>query len=131
MHRDKRHLGKRSFPGRLTLEQWLAMPWRSRIKLIRRAQADLLGSFRYCTDKRCRRHRLCVSADPAMCWDRIQRLRRGPRGRMVTPKTMHREWYRLTCLNHLYVEDGRIACAREHSSAPATRLRSLGGLRRV
>ncbi len=71
MHRDKRHLGKRSFPGRLTLEEWFAMPWRSRIKLIWRAQADLLGSFRYCADKRCRRHRLCVSDDPEACWKRI------------------------------------------------------------
>ena len=119
MHRDKRHLGKRSFPGRLTVEQWLEIPWRSRIKLIWRAQADLLGSFRYCADKRCRRHRLCVSDDPEMCWKKIQRIRRGSRRTMVMPKTMYREWDRLNQLNHLYMKDGRVMCAREHLSAPA------------
>ena len=71
MRRDKRHKGKRSFPGRLTLEEWLMIPWRERTRLIWRAQADLLGSFRYCTDKRCRRRRLCVSDDPESCWKKI------------------------------------------------------------
>ena len=110
--------GKCCFPGRLTLEQWLAIPWRSRIDLIWRAQADLLGSFRYCADKRCRRHRFCVSDDPEMCWKKIRRLRRGSRPRMVMPKTMYREWDRLNRLNHLYVKDGRVECAGEDLFPP-------------
>ncbi|MFY9696404.1 MAG: hypothetical protein WA776_13975 [Xanthobacteraceae bacterium] len=93
--------GKRSFPGRRTLEEWLAIPWRARTKLIWRAQGDLLGSFRYCADKRCCRHHLCVSDNPEACWKKIQRLRRGSRPRMVMPKTMHREWDRLNRLEQL------------------------------
>ncbi len=118
MHRDKRHMTRRSFPGRLTLEQWLMIPWGRRIRLIWRAQADLLGSFRYCTNKRCRRHRLCVSDDPETCWKKIQRLRRGPRGTMVMPKTLRAEWYRLTLLNHLYQENGRVGNTREDARQP-------------
>ena len=120
MHRDKRHMTKRSFPGRVTLEEWLALPWRARMKSIGRAQADLIGSFRYCADKRCRRHRMCVSDDPETCWKKIQRQRRGTRIRMVMPKTMNREWYRLTQLNHLYLENGRVGHTREDASVPAT-----------
>jgi hypothetical protein len=33
----KRALGKRNFPGRLTLEEWLTVPYRERIDLIWRA----------------------------------------------------------------------------------------------
>jgi len=94
--------GRRSFPGRLTLEEWLVIPWGERIALIARAQADLLGSFRYCTDKPCRRHRRCVSDDPETCWKKIQHVRKGARIRMVMPKTMRREWDRLRRLNRLY-----------------------------
>ena len=95
MQRDKGSLGRRSFPGRLTLEEWLAMPWGKRIALIWRAQADLLGSFRHCTDKSCRRHRMCVSDDPEACRKRLSRLKK------VMPKTLRNEWARLDRLNHL------------------------------
>jgi hypothetical protein len=83
--------GKRSFPGRLTLEQWLETPGDTRWKLIRRAQADLLGSFRHCADKRCRRGRACCSDDPLEC---VRRLRHW-RGRKPEPKTIWRAWARL------------------------------------
>ena len=46
---------KKSYPGRLTFEQWQAVPFLKRIALVRRAQCDLLGSFRFCADKKCRR----------------------------------------------------------------------------
>jgi hypothetical protein len=44
------HIGRRSFPGRLTLEEWLAVPFGKRMALVWRAQCDLLGSFRFCTN---------------------------------------------------------------------------------
>jgi hypothetical protein len=49
----KRALGKRNFPGRLTLEEWLTVLYRERIDLIWRAQCDLLGSFRFCAANPC------------------------------------------------------------------------------
>jgi hypothetical protein len=52
----------RCFPGRLTLEEWLVA--RFRWRLIQRTQADLLGSFRYCVNKRCRRVRACCNDRP-------------------------------------------------------------------
>ena len=89
------HIGKRSFPGRLTLEEWLAVPWRKRIPLIWRAQSDLLGSFRSCAKKRCRRLRACCSDDPQACRQRLWRLKK------VVPKTLRKEWARLDGLNAL------------------------------
>jgi hypothetical protein len=46
---------KRNYPGRLTREQWQALPRAKRHDLARRGQCDVLGSFRLCTNKRCRR----------------------------------------------------------------------------
>jgi hypothetical protein len=50
-----------------------ALPAPKRADLARRAQCDLLGSFRYCTNKRCRRARSC-SDDPRACVDRLWTL---------------------------------------------------------
>jgi hypothetical protein len=85
----------RSFPGRLTLEEWLARPWRVRADLIRRAQCDLLGSFRFCADKRCLRQRTCCGGDPGACGDRLWGLMK------VKPKTLWQEWSRLKHLESL------------------------------
>jgi len=79
----------RSFPGRLTLEQWLARPSRARSQLVRRAQCDLLGSFRFCADKRCLRQRTCRGDDPGACGWRLWGLKK------VKPKTLRNEWSRL------------------------------------
>jgi len=69
--------GRRSFPGRLTLEEWRAAPPRQRLTLIRRAQCDVLGSFRYCTDKRCKRERMCVGGDAVHdCWNKVKERKR-------------------------------------------------------
>lgn len=85
----------RSFPGRLTLEQWLERPLPARIDLIWRAQCDLLGSFRFCANKRCRRARTCRGADPEACshglWCR----------KAKKPKTLRQEWSRLVRLKSL------------------------------
>jgi hypothetical protein len=88
-------IGKRSFPGRLTLEEWLAVPFRERIALVRRAQCDLLGSFRFCAKKRCRRERTCCGDDPHACGQRVWSLKR------ARPKTLRREWARLDGLTDL------------------------------
>jgi hypothetical protein len=68
---------KRNYPGRLTHEQWLALPHGERRDLTLRAQCDLMGSFRYCTHKICRRARTC-SGDAEACriklWLRIGAL---------------------------------------------------------
>jgi hypothetical protein len=84
---------KRSFPGRLTLEEWLVE--RFRWRLVERAQADLLGSFRLCANKRCRRLRGCCSDTPDDCRRRLSRLKK------VKPKTLLREWARLDRLKAL------------------------------
>ena len=89
------HIGKRSFPGRLTLEEWLAVPFRERMPLVWRAQCDLLGSFRFCTNKRCRRERTCCGDDPQACLHRLWLLRK------VKPKTLRRERARLDSLMNL------------------------------
>jgi hypothetical protein len=84
-----------SFPGRLTLEEWLAVPFRERIPLAWRSQCDLLGSFRFCAKKRCRRHRTCCGDDPQACRQRLWRLTK------AKPKTLRTEWARLDRLSYL------------------------------
>ena len=91
----KRALGKRNFPGRLTLEEWLALPYLKRMGLIFRAQCDLLGSFRSCAEKPCRRARTCCSDDPLTCRQRLWRLN------PAMPKTLRNEWARLDGLKEL------------------------------
>jgi hypothetical protein len=85
----------RSFPGRLTLEAWLARSLRVRNDLIRRAQCDLLGSFRFCARKPCRRQRTCCGDDPGACGWRLWCLKK------VKPKTLRNEWSRLERLKSL------------------------------
>ncbi len=89
------HIGKRSFPGRLTLEEWLAVPFRERVRLVFRAQCDLLGSFRFCGNKRCRRTRTCCGDDPLACRQRLWCLK------TAKPKTLRQEWARLDGLKAL------------------------------
>jgi hypothetical protein len=86
----------RSFPGRLTLEEWLARPWRVRNDLIRRAQCDLLGSYRFCTKKPCRRERTCCGDDPGACCHSLWCLKT-----VKKPKTLRNEWSRLERLKSL------------------------------
>ena len=64
---------KRIYPGRLTREEWRALTRSERYKLVTRAQCDLLGSFRYCTNKTCRRARTC-SGDANACQQKLWRL---------------------------------------------------------
>jgi hypothetical protein len=87
--------GRHSFPGRLTLEEWLALPWLERVALVRRAQCDLLGSFRFCAKKRCRRERTCCGDEPEACRQKLSRLHK------VQPKTQRREWARIDDLARL------------------------------
>jgi len=87
----------RSFPGRLTLEEWQALPFAERVEQVWRAQSDLLGSFRFCAGKRCRRERSCRGADPGTCRDE--------RWNLKTPesktKALREEWNRLDRLSEL------------------------------
>jgi hypothetical protein len=48
---------KRKYPGCLTREEWRALPRARRHDLAMRAQYDVLGSFRFRTNKRCLRAR--------------------------------------------------------------------------
>jgi hypothetical protein len=89
------HIGKRSFPGRLTLEEWLALPFGERAALVWRAQCDLLGSFRFCNEKPCRRERTCCADDPRGCQYRLW-SRKKPK-----PKTLRHELGRLNSLTSL------------------------------
>jgi hypothetical protein len=61
---------KRNYPGRLTHEQWLALPHKKRRDLTTRAQCDLFGSFRHCKHKLCRRARTC-SGDANACLTKL------------------------------------------------------------
>jgi hypothetical protein len=86
---------KRSFPGRLTLEEWLERPLPARLDLIWRAQCDLLGSFRCCANKRCHRERTCCGNDPEACRQRLWCLK------TMKHKTLRQEWSRLERLTSL------------------------------
>jgi hypothetical protein len=83
----------RSFPGRLTLEEWLVVPFLERRDLIARAQCDLLGSFRYCAKKRCRRMRTCCGGDPHDCGSELRHRHYKRHGGIAN--TIRREWARL------------------------------------
>jgi hypothetical protein len=89
------HGGRRRFPGRLTREHWLRLPFGVRVPSIWRAQSDLLGSFRSCANKRCRRERACSGDDLEACRERLRRLK------TVRPKTLRQEWARLDELSEL------------------------------
>ena len=87
------HIGKRSFPGRRTLEEWLAIPFRARIPLVWRAQADLFGSFRFCTDKRAAGTACAAAArTPRPAGKGLARQEGRRKG---VPKTMWKEWARI------------------------------------
>ena len=68
----------RSFPGRLTLEEWLALPSLGRRDMIRRAQCELLACARFCANKMCRRHCTCCGDDSTVCERRLWRLPEPP-----------------------------------------------------
>jgi hypothetical protein len=50
---------RRTYPGRLTREQWLKLTVRQRYVLAARAEADLLDLWRSCSKKPCRRAHTC------------------------------------------------------------------------
>ena len=66
---------KRNYPGRLTREEWQALPRAQCHDLARRGQCDVLGSFRFCTNKRCLRARSC-RGDPNACYLKLWRLQK-------------------------------------------------------
>jgi hypothetical protein len=80
---------QRSFPGRLTLEDWLALPSLGRRDMVDRAACELLQCHRLCAGKQCRRHRTCCGDDAAACKEQLwQRTTR-------RPMTLRRELSRL------------------------------------
>ncbi len=79
---------ERDYPGRLTREEWRALPRQKRQELATRAQCDLLGSFRFCTNKMCRRARSC-SGEPNACREKLWRLVK------KKPKTLREECARI------------------------------------
>jgi hypothetical protein len=66
----------RSFPGRLTLEGWIALPDIGRRDMIHRAECELLECHRLCASKQCQRHRTCCADDSTGCqrglWQRAR-----------------------------------------------------------
>jgi hypothetical protein len=82
---------KSKYPRRLTQEQWLALPPKKRRDLTMRAQCDLMGSFRHCKHKLCRRARTC-SGDANACLTKLWRLIKNK------PKTLRSEYARLAQL---------------------------------
>jgi hypothetical protein len=76
---------QRNYPGRRTREQWQALPRAKRHDLARRGQCDVLGSFRLCTNKGCRRARTC-SGDSTACLQKLWLLQK------KKPKTLRRRY---------------------------------------
>jgi hypothetical protein len=62
-----------TYPLRMTYAQWRCVPYRRKHWLIARAQCDLLGHWRDCSDVRCRRERTCLSPHPCY-WDRKKKM---------------------------------------------------------
>jgi len=87
-------LHKRDQVTRMKIRDWEALSKNERYDLVRRAQCDLLGSFRHCADKRCRRERWCASKDPRACKDRLRRLKK------TAPKTLRNALARLEDITH-------------------------------
>jgi hypothetical protein len=52
-------MSRRTYPGRLTREQWLTLSMGQRYRLAVRADADLLELWRSCSKKPCRRDHAC------------------------------------------------------------------------
>jgi hypothetical protein len=77
---------KRDQVARMKPRDWLTLSKAARNDLVRRAQCDLLGSFRHCSNKRCRRARWCVGSDPRACKDRLWKLQLKLKGSV--PKTL-------------------------------------------
>jgi hypothetical protein len=75
-----KHGSSRSFPGRLTLDEWIALPDLGRREMIHRAVCTLLECERFCTNRMCQRHRSCCGDDAAECERRLRRL---PRPRLM------------------------------------------------
>jgi hypothetical protein len=61
------------FPRRATYTQWRRLPYRTRWWYIAEAQCNLLGYWRDCAKKTCRRARRCQHPQPCY-WDRKSQL---------------------------------------------------------
>ena len=94
----------RSFPGRMTLDEWLVLPYRRQLDLARRAQCELLNCHRLCANKQCKRHRTCCGDDAMACERRLWQL---PKTR---PKRLRRESARLEKLAMLHGPEGGAPC---------------------
>ena len=77
---------KRDRVKRMRMRDWLALPRDERNDLVRRAQCDLLGSFRHCANKSCRRARWCAGRDPWACKDKLWKVKW--RLKRMAPKTL-------------------------------------------
>lgn len=53
-------MSSRTYPWRLTREEWLALSSRQRMLLAKRAESDLLELWRTCRKKPCRRAHACL-----------------------------------------------------------------------
>ena len=53
-------MSRRTYPGRLTREEWLSLSDGQRCRLAARADADLLETWRSCSKKPCRRAHACL-----------------------------------------------------------------------
>jgi hypothetical protein len=114
----------RSFPGRMTLDEWLVLPYQRQLDLARRAQCELLNCHRLCARKQCKRHRTCCGDDAMACERRLWQL---PKTR---PKTLRRESARLEKLAMLCgLEDGApwLSAARKAPSDPSVSAQALSG----
>jgi hypothetical protein len=61
------------FPRRATFSQWRRLPYRTRWWYLAEAQCTLLGYWRDCSKKSCRRARRCQCPQPCY-WDRKRLL---------------------------------------------------------
>jgi len=102
----------RSFPGRMTLDEWLVLPYLRRLDLKRRAECERFDCHRLCARIQCKRHRTCCGADAQDCVRRLWHLTK------PKPKTLWRELSRLSRLVELPKPETQLDAQPPWSSPP-------------
>jgi hypothetical protein len=68
MPHAKKPKAPRDYPGRLTRDEYYALPMRQRWLYAMRAKSDLLELWRTCSKKPCRKHHACHGGE--LCYQR-------------------------------------------------------------
>jgi hypothetical protein len=123
-HTGQATMRKRTYPGRLTREEWLKRPVDQRSLLAARAQSDLLSLWRSCDKKPCRRAHACRGDEQCRMRPRLADLNNPNRGRpdfrpsYRIPEELNTAYWILDSLPHrswtpeAILRDGALASVR-------------------